>query len=212
MLARARVLRAEGQRDEAAQALAAALLATTDSAVRALCLAELAEACEVQGDLPRALESGLQALAVTDAFATLAPWYGERDFRARLEARVGGLLMALEQPERARTFMVAALERAQAANSAMVAARVMANLGALSVQRAALTEAAHWFSTAAAAAERGGDFLFQARQLVSLTMALARLQDDRLEGVAAAAVGLARAVGLQEEVAALESVLERARA
>jgi tetratricopeptide (TPR) repeat protein len=182
--AHARVSEARGQADEAAEALAEALAVSKDQPVRAAVLAQLAQSLEARSDTQRALEAWHQALAAADTYLPVAPWFGEVDFRGRVEARIGALFITLTQGTRARTWLLSAAERFKAANAPLFAARVMANVGTLSMQLSSFGDAAQWFGQAAATAEAGGDFLFQAKQLAALARVLSRLQDPRAVEVA----------------------------
>ena len=202
-----KVLEAEGRPDEGSEALSEALSCSKNHPARAAVLAALAQACEARNDNARAQESWHQALAAADPFLPLAAWFGEVDFRGRVEARIGALFIVEGQPGRARTWLVSSSERFKVANAPLHAARVMANLGALSMQTSAFAEAAQWFSVAASTSEAGGDFLFQARQLVSLVKVLVRQADPRAADVAKVASGLAEALAWEDGVKALQAVL-----
>lgn len=205
--AQSKVLDAEGKADEAREALSEALACSKNHPARAAVLAALAQACEARNDNARAQDSWHQALAAADPFLPLAAWFGEVDFRGRVEARIGALFIVENQPGRARTWLVSSSERFKVANAPLHAARVMANLGALSMQTSAFGEATQWFSVAASTAEAGGDFLFQARQLVSLVKVLVRQADPRATEVATVALGLAEALAWDDGVKALQAVL-----
>lgn len=196
--AQARVAEAEGQADEAAEALAEALSASKSQPVRGAVLALLAQTLEKKSDTTKALDTWHQALAAAEPFLPHAPWFGEVDFRGRVEARIGALFITQTQGSRARTWLVSAAERFKVANAPLFAARVMANIGTLSMQLSSFAEAAQWFGQAAATAESGGDFLFQAKQLLALSKVLARQQDPRSREVAQVALGLAEALGWDE--------------
>ncbi|MBL8922732.1 MAG: protein kinase [Myxococcaceae bacterium] len=208
-LAAARVLRFEGRHDEAQGALDDALAGSQGTAAAAACLAEVGEVQEAANDLGGAVETYQQALAVADGFLPIAPWHGELDFRARLESRIGGVLMQQQQFPRARPFLQAAVERWKAAQAPLHAARVMANLGTLCVQTNAFKEATQWFGAAATTAEAGGDTTFQARQLVSLCRVLAKMADPRLPSLAVATVQLASTLGWDEGVKAARGFLKK---
>jgi serine/threonine-protein kinase len=208
-LASARVLRFEGRHDEAQGALDDALATSQGTPAAAACLAEVGEVQEAANDLVTAVETYQQALAVADTFLPIAPWHGELDFRARLESRIGGVLMQQQQFPRARPFLQAAVERWKAAHAPLHAARVMANLGTLCVQTNAFKEATQWFGAAATTAEAGGDTTFQARQLVSLCRVLAKMADPRLPSLASATVQLATALGWDEGVKVARGFLKK---
>ncbi len=205
--ARSKVLEVEGKPDEASEALAEALAHSKSHPVRAAVLGALAQACEAANDNVRALDSWHQALALAEPFLPLASWFGEVDFRGRVEARIGALFLAEHQPARARTWLVSSSERFKVAKAPLHAARVMANLGALSMQTQAFGDATQWFSMAASTAEEGGDFLFQARQLVSLVKVLVQQADPQAADVARVALGLAAALAWDEGAKALQAVL-----
>lgn len=199
-LAAARVLRFESQHDEAQAALDEALATSQGTPAAAACLAELGEVQEAGGELVSAVDSYQQALAVADGFLPIAPWHGELDFRARLESRIGGVLMTQQQFPRAKPFLQAAVERWKASHAPLHGSRVMANLGTLCVQTSAFKEATQWFGAAAQTAEAAGDFLFQARQLVSLCRVLSKMADPRLPTLATNTAQLASALGWDDGV------------
>jgi tetratricopeptide (TPR) repeat protein len=205
-LATVRVRRAQGRDDEAREALAAALATSKGLPVHAAALAELAEAHEAAGDAVNAEAAWHQALAGAEVLGTLGPWLGEVDFRARVEARIGALFIGRQQHGRARTWLVSATERFKAAGAPLHASRVLANLGALSAQAGAWPDAESWYRQAAALAEAGGDFLFQARQLVSLAKVLARLDATAAREVATQAANLATALDWPEGAAAMQAL------
>lgn len=208
-LASARVLRFEGRLDEAQAALDEALATSQGTPAGAACLAELGEVQESGNDLVTAVDSYQQALAVADAFLPIAPWHGELDFRARLESRIGGVLMTQQQFPRAKPFLQAAVERWKASNAPLHGCRVMANLGTLCVQTNAFKEATQWFGAAATTAEAAGDFLFQARQLVSLCRVLSKMADPRLPTLATNTAQLAASLGWDDGVKAARGFLTK---
>ncbi|MER2563393.1 MAG: protein kinase [Myxococcaceae bacterium] len=208
-LAAARVLRFEGRHDEAQAALDEALATSQGLPSAAACLAELGEVQEAANDLVTAVDSYQQALAVADAFLPIAPWHGELDFRARLESRIGGVLMTQQQFPRAKPFLQAAVERWKASHAPLHGCRVMANLGTLCVQTNAFKEATQWFGAAATTAEAGGDFLFQARQLVSLCRVLSKMADPRLPTLANSTAQLATSLGWDDGVKAARGFLTK---
>ncbi len=205
-LATVRVRRAQGRLDEATEALAEALAASKGLPMLAAVLAEQAELLEAAGDTLRAEAAWHQALASADAFAPLGPWLSEVDFRARVESRIGALFIGRQQHGRARTWLLSSAERFLAAEAPLFASRVQANLGALAAQSASWSDAAIWFRQAAATAEAGGDFLFQARQLAFLAKALARVSDPSAQEVAAHAGDLAQALDWPEGAAAMQAL------
>lgn len=202
-----RVCEVEGKTEEGAEALAEALLASKNAPVRGAVLAALAQACEAKNDLARAQDAWHQALAAAEGFLPFAPWFGEVDFRGRVESRIGALFIAQQQGSRARTWLVSASERFKAAKAPLHAARVMANLGTLSMQLSSFQDAAQWFGLAASTAESGGDFLFQAKQLTALAKVLSRQSDPRTREVATAALGLAEALGWTEGATTLRGLV-----
>lgn len=204
--AQARVAEAEGQVEEASEALAEAFAASKGQPIRAAVLALLAQTLEAKSDPTNALDTWHQALAAAEPFLPHAPWFGEVDFRGRVEARIGALFITQTQGSRARTWLVSAAERFKAANAPLFAARVMANVGTLSMQLSSFADAAQWFGQAAATAESGGDFLFQSKQLLALSKVLARQQDPRSREVAQVALGLAEALGWDEGSAQLREL------
>jgi hypothetical protein len=202
----ARVAEAEGKIGEAEELVAEALAASSKHPLQAAVLALHAERLELTNEYPRAQDAWHNALALSAAFLPLAPWFGEVDFRGRVEARVGALFISQMQPSRAHSWLISASERFKSTGLPLHAARVMANAGTVSMQLGAFPEAAQWFGAAATQAETGGDFLFQVRQLLALSKVLKRLNDPRLPQVVNATVGLAEALGWDEGVEALRSL------
>jgi tetratricopeptide (TPR) repeat protein len=206
-LALSKVLDAEGRFEAASEALSEALAYSKNDPVRAAVLASFAHACETRKDNARAQKAWHEALVVSDSFLPLAAWYGEVDFRGRVEARIGALFIAENQLSRARTWLVSSCERFKAANAPLHAARVMATLGGLSMLTSAFSEATQWFNASATTAEAAGDFLFQARQLISLVRTLVQLADPRATEIAGVALALAQALGWDEGAKAMQAVL-----
>jgi tetratricopeptide (TPR) repeat protein len=208
-LVSARLFRLEGRLDEAQAALDDAHAGSQGTPAAAAVLAELGEVQESQNDLVSAVDTYQQALAVADAFLPNAPWHGEIDFRARLESRIGGVLMTQQQFPRARPFLQNAVERWKAAKAPLHGARVMANLGTACVQTNAFKEATQWFGAAASTAESAGDFVFQARQLVSLCRVLSKMADARLPQLVQVATQLATSLGWDEGLKTLKALTKR---
>lgn len=206
LLARARVLRAQRNLDEAALALDEAVTASQGAPCAAAVLAEWGEVREAADDASGAVEAYQQALSLAEAYLPIAPWYGEVDFRARIESRLGSVLLTQQHFPRARPFLQQAVERWKAVQAPLFAARVMANLGTLCVQTNAFREATQWFHAAATTAEASGDLLFQARQLVSLCRVLSKLVDPRLAAVMAATQAVCTALKFDDGLKALKSL------
>jgi len=206
LYAHARVAEAEGKGGEAEEVLAEALAASSKHPLHAAVLAMHAERLELKNEFARAQDAWHNALALSGSFLPLAPWFGEVDFKGRVEARVGALFITQTQPSRAHAWLLSASERFKSAGLPLHASRVMANAGTVSMQLGAFPEAAQWFGAAATQAETGGDFLFQVRQLLALSKVLKRLKDPRLPQVVNATLGLAEALGWDEGVEALRSL------
>lgn len=198
-LAMARTLRSEARRARAAEALDKAEQLAQGTLVSALVAAERGEAREAEGDLVRAQAAFEKALAESKAAADLAKWHGEVNLAARIQARLASVLLAKKDVAAARQHYLGSLSLYRQNGYPYAEARVLANLGALCAQSKENTEAAQFFEEAAATAAKGGDFLFQARQLVYL----ARVQ-KKLNHIAAAkktvesARKLANALGWEE--------------
>lgn len=206
-LAQARVLLAETRTDEAHDVLALAVRETRHPVHGAL-LAELASALEQRRSLAEAQDAWHRALAAAGPFLPLAPWHGEVDFRARVEARIGALFVALKQPTRARSWLVSAAQRFTASRAPRFAARVQADLGTLCLQLVEFDEAAQWFEHAATSARSGGDSLFEARQLVWQVDVAARRGDRAAAAeLTRAAAQLATRMGWAEAPAMLRAHL-----
>ena len=174
-LALARLLRSEARRARAAEALALAEKLAGNSPVLALCLVERGEARESEGDLAGAAAAFQKALSLADAARDFARWHGEIDLRARVEARLAGVLLAQKNFAGAQTLLVAALGGWRKAGFAWGEARVLANLGTLKAQSNEFAEASRWFAEAVSAGGRCGDLLFQARTLLNLARAERRI-------------------------------------
>lgn len=189
--------RALGRPEMAAEALSQALMLAGRSPVAALCLSEVGDVKESEGDMASAAQAYEQALPLSDAAAPIAQWHGEVDFRARVETRLAGVLMALRDGN-AKPLLATSLQRWRNAGARQYEARVLANLGTLCVAEGQLPDAATLFGQAAATAEAAGDFLFQARQLVSLAKVQARAGHPQARQTADVARKLAAAVGWEE--------------
>ena len=206
-LAAARLQRAQGHRELAAEALSRALVLAGQGPVAALGLAELADLKEAEGDLAAAAQALEQAVQLSDAAAPLAAWHGEVDFRARLETRLGAVLLSLKDGN-AKAWLTSALQRWRALGAKAYEARVLANLGALAVGERKLADAAAFFSQAVTTAEAAGDFVFEAKQLVSLAKVQARAGDKRAAKTADAARRRAAAMGWDDGVTIAEAMVK----
>ncbi len=122
----------------------------------------------VEGDLPGAAAAFREALTLADAAKDFARWHGEINLRARLEARLGGVLLVQKDFAQAQTLFTAALDGWKKTGWAWGESRVLANLGTLKAQSNDFAEASRFFGEAAAAGGRCGDLLFQARALLNL--------------------------------------------
>jgi serine/threonine-protein kinase len=193
-LSHARVLRSEARRARALEALEQAQQRAGSGPILFLVLAERGEALEAEGDLSGAAQAFQQALQGADAAQELARWHGEIDFRARVETRLAGVLLAQKDVASAKKIYLSALGGWRRSSFAYAEARVLANLGAVSVQTKELDEAARQFKEAAAAAARSGDLLFQARQMLNLAKVLKRSEQLTPARQAASA---ARAIATQ---------------
>jgi tetratricopeptide (TPR) repeat protein len=193
-LSQARVLRSEARRAKALEALEQAHQRAGTGPISFLVLAERGEALEAEGDLKGASQAFQQALQGADAAQELARWHGEIDFRARVETRLAGVLLAQKDVANAKKVYLSALAGWRRSSFAYAEARVLANLGAVSVQTKELDEAARQFKEAAIAAARSGDLLFQARQILNLAKVLKRKEQLPLARQAANA---ARVIAVQ---------------
>ncbi|MBK7861757.1 MAG: protein kinase [Archangiaceae bacterium] len=175
-LSMARVLRSEARRAKASEALELALRRAQGTALVQLVWAERAEACEAEGDLKGAANAFRQALTNADAAQELARWHSEIDFRARVETRLAGVLLAQKDVTAAKQLYGSALQAWRKTAFPYAEARVLANMGALHVQAKESEEAARCFKEAAAAASRSGDLYFQARQMLNLAKVAKRFE------------------------------------
>jgi tetratricopeptide (TPR) repeat protein len=206
-LVASRLHRSLGRPELAQEALSQALVLAGQGPVLGLLLAEVGDVKESEGDLPSAVQAYEQAVPRCDAAAPLAAWHGELDFRARVETRLAGVLMAMKDPD-AKLLLGSSLQRWRAAGAPQYEARVLANLGALAVAEGKLADAATLFTQAAATAEGAGDFVFEARQLVSLAKVQARAGQAEARQTAEAARRRAAAVGWEEGVKAAAALLK----
>jgi len=197
-LAMARVLRSEARRARAAEALALAEKRAGNSAVLALCLVEKGETREAEGDLPGAAAAFREALTLADAARDFARWHGEINLRARLEARLGGVLLAQKDFAQAQALFTAALDGWRKAGWAWGESRVLANLGTLKAQSNDFVEASRWFGEAVAAAGRCGDLLFQARALLNLARTEKRVSPGSEKATALKASKVAAGIGWED--------------
>lgn len=207
-LSTARVLRSEARRARAAEALDAALKRAQGTPLAQLCWAERGEALEAEGDMKGAAAAFQQALTNADAAQDLARWHGEIDFRARVETRLAGALLALKDVAQAKQLYAKALDAWRRAAYPYAEARVLANLGALHVQAKESQEAAACFKEAAAAAARSGDLHFQARQMINLAKIAKRFEAMAVAKQAAdVAKRLATQIGWEEGKAQAAAVM-----
>ncbi len=197
-LASARVLRSEARRARAAEALAVAEKRAGNSPVLALCLVERGEARESEGDLAGAAAAFQKALTLAEAARDFARWHGEIDLRARVEARLAGVLLAQKNFAGAQTLLVAALEGWRKAGFAWGESRVLANLGTLKAQSNEFAEASRWFAEAVSAGGRCGDLLFQARTLLNLARVERRVARGSEKANADRARRIAVAIGWED--------------
>src|SRR5581483_543016 len=103
------------------------------AAVAYLCFAERGETLEADGDLKGAAKAFRQAVHSGDAAQELARWHGEIDFRARVETRLAGVLLAQKDMSAAKQIYLSALAAWRKAAYPYAEARVLANLGAVYV-------------------------------------------------------------------------------
>ena len=167
-LAQAKVLRSEARRAKAAESLELALHRAGQGPLRALCLVEKAESLEADGDMAGAEAALAEALTLADKAKDAARMHGEVDLRARVEARLGALLITKKDFQGARQAFLSALAQFRRSTYPYGEARVLANLGSLYVQMKMPDDAAGCFNEASATAARCGDLLFQTRQLINL--------------------------------------------
>jgi tetratricopeptide (TPR) repeat protein len=205
----ARVLRSEARRARASEALDQALSRAQGQPALALVWAERGEALEAEGELKGAAMAFKTALDGADAAHELARWHGEVDFRARIETRLAGVLLALKDVSAARQLYGAALADWRRTGYPYAEARVLANLGALHVQAKENEEAARCFREAAAAAARSGDLYFQARQMLNLAKIAKRLDAQQPARQAAeVARRIATQIGWEEGKAQAAAALQ----
>ncbi|MBX7113126.1 MAG: protein kinase [Myxococcaceae bacterium] len=198
-LSLARVLRSEARRARAAEALDKAEQLSQGTLVSALCAAERGEAREAEGDLGRAQAAFEKAMAEAPGAADLARWHGEVNLAARVQARLASVLLSKKDVAAARNHYLGSLSAYRQEGYPYGEARVLANLGALCAQSKENTEAAQFFEEAAATAAKGGDFLFQARQLIYLARVQKKMNHIPLaKKTAENAKRLANALGWEE--------------
>ncbi len=134
-LSLSRVLRSEARRARAVEAIEQARTLAGTSPLQQLVLAEQAENLEAEGDLKGAAAAFTQALTNADAAQDLARWHGEIDFRARVETRLAGVLLAQKDVKAAKEHYLSALRVWRRSAYPYAEARgAEANLGALYVQ------------------------------------------------------------------------------
>jgi tetratricopeptide (TPR) repeat protein len=206
-LATARVLRSEARRSRAAEALALAEKRAGTSPVLALCLVERGEARESEGDLPGAAAAFQKALSLADAAREFARWHGEIDLRARVEARLAGVLLGQKDFAGAQGLLITALGGWRKTGWAWGESRVLANLGTLKAQSNDFVEASKWFAEAVAAGERTGDLLFQARALLNLARSERRISKGSEKQTAERARTVATKIGWEDGRKQAESLL-----
>jgi tetratricopeptide (TPR) repeat protein len=198
-LSLARVLRSEARRARAQEALDTAQKRAGQTPASFLCFAERGEALEAEGDLVGAAKAFRAAQHGADAAQQLACLHGEIDFRARVETRLAGVLLAQKDVSAAKQIYLSALGAWRRTAYPYAEARVLANLGTVYVQTKELDEAARQFKEAAAAAARSGDLLFQARQMLNLAKVLKK--DNQLtpaRQAAGAVKHIAQQIGWEE--------------
>ncbi len=174
LLALTHVYRAEGRRTEATEALEQAELSAPGTPVEALVLIERGELAEHEGRVDDALVAFHAAMACADAAIEVARWHGEVDLKARLEGRLGALVLQKKDPSTARRLFDSSAHRWRMARWPPAEARALLNLAAAHGVARDLSAAARWFGSAADAANRGGDLLLAARALVLQAKNLAK--------------------------------------
>jgi tetratricopeptide (TPR) repeat protein len=189
LLSLARVLRAEKQTEPARKALEAVFQLKPAAPLLILARVEKAEQAEGAGDLAAARASFEEALKEVHVALTLAPFHGEVNLKARLDARLAALLLQQGEAKAALRSFNRSLEAWRRIQHPIAEARLLANLGALAAQSNKPADAVRLFESAAAASERCGDQLFRARQLLNLSKV------QRLAGDLAAAHSCARQAG-----------------
>jgi ATP/maltotriose-dependent transcriptional regulator MalT len=162
----------------------------------------------LKGDVDGAVQAFTSALSTAEAGRALARLHGEVDLPARLEARRGALVVPREPAAAQHHFEVSAL-RWHAVGAWLAEARALSNLASASALAGNLDSAASHFESAASAAARGGDFLFQARALLGQSKVLKRggAPLERVKAIAAEAWKLASAVGWAQGCADAEAVV-----
>lgn len=185
-LSLARVLRSEARRAKATEALEEAARLAAGSALKALVDVELGEAKEQAGDVVGAMVTYEAALLGAEAAAAIAPWHGEIELAARIEARLAALSLQRKDLVTARRLFESSAARWLAASFPAGQARALLNLATSAALMKDLPFAVGCFHAASEAAARSGDFLFQARCLLQEAKA-ARKQDPASAAARAAA-------------------------
>jgi serine/threonine-protein kinase len=197
-LSLARVLRSEARRARAAEALERARALGGKSPLGALLDVERAETCEQEGDAVGAMVAFEGALVGAQAAATLARWHGEVDLVARVEARLAALNNTRKDFATARRLLESSATRWHQAGAFAAQARALSNLGSVCAQSSKLADAGVHFAAAAQAAEKAGDFLFQAKALLQYGKVLKKTGGAQLKPAATEARRLAVALGWEQ--------------
>jgi tetratricopeptide (TPR) repeat protein len=174
LLANARVLRSEGRRAKAGEALDRAQSEAGKGGALGLCLAERGDARESEGALEAAERAYEEAAGAAEASRDLAAWHGEAAFLPRMQSRWGAVKLQRKDVDGAVGLFQTALAGWRRTGSAFAEARVLANLGTALAMKKDFDSAQNAFAEAALAASRGGDLLFQAKQLIQLAKVLKR--------------------------------------
>ncbi len=194
----ARVLRSEARRVRAAEALEKARALGGSTPLGALLDVEKAETCEQEGDAVGAMVAFEAALVGAQAAAGVARWHGEVDLVARIEARLAALNNARKDFATARRLLESSATRWQRAGAFAAQARALSNLGSVCAQSNKLADAGVHFAAAAQAAEKAGDFLFQAKALLQYGKVLKKTGGAQLKPAATEARRLAVALGWEQ--------------
>jgi serine/threonine protein kinase/tetratricopeptide (TPR) repeat protein len=199
-LSAARVFRSEARRAKASQMLEDAEKLALNSPLGTLVLVERSEVKEIEGDAAQAKALLETALKSSDAAFELAQWHGEVHLTARIEARLGGLLLQAKELPRALKLLESSLARYKTAKWPFAQGRVLMNLGTLAIFSQRPQEAATRFAQASLAAASCGDLLFQARALLAQAKALKKVpaQMPLFRAVVAEVRSLCLSIGWQQ--------------
>jgi tetratricopeptide (TPR) repeat protein len=201
-------MRQEGHSEGALSALTALAKSQPSAAIRVLAKVESGELMEQAGNLAGAHQAFQDALDEAGAAETVSRWHGEIDLRARIETRLGGILILSGETRAAFATYGRALLAWQRAGHPLAESRLLAQLGELALQNGRPVEAARFFEGAAAAADRCGDLLLKGQHLLNLVK-VRRVMND-LPGASQAVrevIALADQIGWVQGHRAAEAAL-----